>query len=540
LLAEVLTETSPLISDNDLELCRQGLSLVSLILDVCPAIILEGSLLNKTLTNILLLAQSPLIQGPTLEALKIVLGQLTRLNSAACKFDFLFQTLLESTSKSLELSKHALLNMARCIAVICLDSSPMNQKMAFRTFVDYLTPVTTEIRQILALYCLGEFGRQIQLKDFGEIKDNVVACFGRNGEEIKSAAAYSLGNICIGNMEDYFDSIIQNLQGQDSYLLLTSLREVIAHYSVSHSNRFSSYIDQVTPVLQTLSDREEEGIRNVVAECLGKLATMDGNRLLPIISDLCGPTQSPRTRWTAVTSIKHLLQGPADSSGLAELQPRVSILLSAISDDDLQVRRAGLLATTAAAHHHPLFILPFVKAPILPALLSATEIKLERVVDLGPFKHKVDDGLPLRKAAYACIDTLLETLPEEIDVNPMFGYLQNGLRDHDDVQILCHQILVKICRVKPSAILFGLDVILEPLEKTTGKKIKEDQVGTEVERMNDLIRSALRAVFAISLVHGVDHPKFKVYFDRLQNTETLCKMLVSIKSERFDGAGTRN
>lgn len=41
---------------------------------------------------------------------------------------------------------------------------------------------------------------------------------------------------------------------------------------------------------------------------------------------------------------------------------------------------------------------------------------LKKTVDLGPFKHKIDEGLPLRKTAFACLNTLLESVPERVNV----------------------------------------------------------------------------------------------------------------------------
>ena len=128
---------------------------------------------------------------------------------------------------------------------------------------------------------------------------------------------------------------------------------------------------------------------------------------------------------------------------------------------------------------------------ILPLLYREMAVNdaLKRVVDLGPFKHKVDDGLPLRKAAFTCMGTILDILVAKVDLGAFFEPLKKGLGDVNDVQMLCHQILVKMSISVPSAIVGAFDSYLKSaLEKTLNKKVKDGQVGTEVERRNDVIR----------------------------------------------------
>lgn len=61
-------------------------------------------------------------------------------------------------------------------------------------------------------------------------------------------------------------------------------------------------------------------------------------------------------------------------------------------------------------------------------ILMGVQKELIRTVDLGPFKHIVDDGLELRKGAFECIDTLLDSCLDQID--PSFfitPFLLSGL-----------------------------------------------------------------------------------------------------------------
>lgn len=51
-----------------------------------------------------------------------------------------------------------------------------------------------------------------------------------------------------------------------------------------------------------------------------------------------------------------------------------------------------------------------------------------REVDLGPFKHKIDDGLELRKAAFECMDVLLERCRDQINMGDFITHLEKGLQ----------------------------------------------------------------------------------------------------------------
>lgn len=51
-----------------------------------------------------------------------------------------------------------------------------------------------------------------------------------------------------------------------------------------------------------------------------------------------------------------------------------------------------------------------------------------REVDLGPFKHKIDDGLELRKAAFECMDVLLERCKDRINMSDFITHLEQGLQ----------------------------------------------------------------------------------------------------------------
>ena len=83
-------------------------------------------------------------------------------------------------------------------------------------------------------------------------------------------------------------------------------------------------------------------------------------------------------------------------------------------------------------------------------------------VDLGPFKHTVDDGLELRKAAFECMDTLLDGCPDRLELAQFLVHLIDGLKDDHDIKVLCHIMLRKLAAAPNGAAVVVASLDPEP------------------------------------------------------------------------------
>ena len=66
---------------------------------------------------------------------------------------------------------------------------------------------------------------------------------------------------------------------------------------------------------------------------------------------------------------------------------------------------------------------------------------------MGPFKHTVDDGLDIRKAAFECMYTLLDSCLDRLDIFEFLNHVEDGLMDHYDIKVRCLCLLIKCFRI---------------------------------------------------------------------------------------------
>jgi cullin-associated NEDD8-dissociated protein 1 len=213
---------------------------------------------------------------------------------------------------------------------------------------------------------------------------------------------------------------------------------------------------------------------------------------------------SAYARATVVTALKFtILDHPLPIDAL--LLPRIGDFLDLLSDKELNVRRVTLLTFNYGAHNKPSLIRE-VLPRYMPIVYGEAKVKPEliREVDLGPFKHKVDDGLEIRKAAFECMYTLLDSSLDRLDIAAFIASIGEGLKDHYDIKMLCHLMLIRLATYAPAALAEGLVGLVEPLRANVLSKLTDGAVKQQIERNDELIRSTLRAIAAISRIPNVE------------------------------------
>jgi hypothetical protein len=96
-----------------------------------------------------------------------------------------------------------------------------------------------------------------------------------------------------------------------------------------------------------------------------------------------------------------------------------------------------------------------------------------------------------------------------------------------------HQLLIKLCSRAGDEAAVGknVDAFIEPLEKTLNKKIKDGAAITDVDKIMDLIRSAMRVVLALDRLTGADTKGWGDFMGRNDANERLATIMTELREE---------
>lgn len=271
--------------------------------------------------------------------------------------------------------------------------------------------------------------------------------------------------------------------------MLNTLKEII-----QNTNQLSEEIIKIVKFLFDCAKHQDESLRNIVAECIGKICLINIQELSKHIETNL-KSNDAFTRYTTASSFKYFCVKKLDCN--PDLSELIRSLIEKISDEDLNVRAAVFKSINNAAYNIPKTLIETRKITnelfFSPMITSLRVNKaLIKEVELGAFKLKIDEGFKVRNQAFSLLDTALDTLHykgvEKFE-NEVIEEVLLGLEEEpsEDIKILRLQILNKLANKLPVKIVPNLVIVSDKLEKVLAPYEKKQ----EGDRAKDTIRAAL-------------------------------------------------
>ncbi|KAM8915567.1 cullin-associated NEDD8-dissociated protein 1-like isoform 1-T2 [Spinachia spinachia] len=532
----VLSELPALVDESDMHVSQVSISLLTSMSRACSSSV--AKICSSVLPGVFSLVHSPLLQGGALAAILDFLQALVQSKTSNLGYSQFVKSLTDPfhTSQSSLLHKQSYQSVARCVAALASSCPSQTTATVAGLLHEVKNPGSPESARVLALLCLGEVGRSGSLGASEDVQEVILEAISSSNEEVKTAASCALGSMVVGSLDDCLPLLLKEISSQPrrQYLLLHSLKEVI---SACPASGLSPHVEAIWTLLFQYCESDEEGTRNLVAECLGKLTLLKAAQLLPRLRQQL-TAGSPLTRSTVLTAVKFtIVDQPAAIDAL--LRDCMGDFLKMLQDEDINVRRVSLGMFNSAVHNKPSLIRGLL-ATVLPHLYRETRIRkdLIREVEMGPFKHSVDEGLDLRKAAFEVMYSLLDGSLEGLDLLLFLDHVEEGLKDHYDIRMLTFLMLARLASLCPAAVLQRLDRLIEPLKATCTTKVKAGSVKQEFEKQEELRHSAMRAVAALLAVPGVERsPSVTDFANLIRTNAEMASIYQSVQGGNGGGQG---
>lgn len=493
------------------------------------------------------------------ESLLQLFDKITK-NLSSDQVEEFYDSLLNSTSTGTLIPAITGLTIVNCN----LDSQISYFVDAIHKPVDISASSSTaqneRLSTIRALRVLSYVGRHkpldISLKKFYELFDD---------ESLRMEASKAVGQIAIGNLEAYVPEILELLATSDKenqYLYLVALKSVVTYIQeeaeksykattptsplsttssissaitptrrrsvVEGSFEYTKYVQAIWNCLFSLNfeDTSQEGEKATVAECIGRLSIIDPETFLPELKSLLASPEVS-VRRSVVSAIKYTFGQKLEHEKYdIFLRPIIVDFLVLMEDKNLSIRQVSLSTLISAIKNKSHLLIPHLDR-LLPILYKETvkNMDLVRVIRMGPFRHNVDDGLELRKAAYEAMFTLVTALPLEIQLNlirdkQFYSRIFAGLEDDHDIRVMNCVTLgrmvatdVRFLTLRNDDLestdnntLTNLDKIIKQFNEIVNTQLKSSASKQEFESHSELVRNVFNACQviddAISLATG--------------------------------------
>uniref|UniRef100_A0A0N5C0K3 TIP120 domain-containing protein n=1 Tax=Strongyloides papillosus TaxID=174720 RepID=A0A0N5C0K3_STREA len=505
-----------LISDSDFLISRLAFKFMTGAISYYPDQISEG--LDSLIQAYVQKSKSSLMQGQTVTA---ALNMISAIVKAPLANKPSNESLLSAVSMAVyneTLNKQALFTISKTVATILKANGSVEYAASvMNTLAGHLNNTNCEpqIQQFVIL-TYGEVGRLFPEVFYSPIiarkpDDILLGALESSNEEVKNSASISIGHYVIGNISKSLDFLFSSLEKYKNkqYLLLHSLKEVITSKEMNDKTvlAFRSKIPIIWDVLTDHSKCGEEGTRNVVAECMGRLAVIIPSEFIPKLIDL-GNTGVPEMITTSMTAVRFILSFKNINIDEFLLPVFEDILEKLQHHPDTSVKRHAILTFNAAVNNRCRIVKPFLSR-LLPLLYAETDVdeSFIETIEMGPFKHKIDKRIDIRKATFECMYALANNCIDSINVFEFLSYFEKGLSDEHEIKMLAYLMIIRFINLCPTELKQRIQFFAPMIRNEIQFKIKDSASDAEKLKDEEIKKCALRAVHALRTASGFENCK---------------------------------
>jgi cullin-associated NEDD8-dissociated protein 1 len=167
---------------------------------------------------------------------------------------------------------------------------------------------------------VGEIGKGSDLSDFKGIENVAFSAMDSKDDGVRAAGSFALGNISVGSLNKFLPTLLELVKSKHTYQysLYASIKEALVTLTKdkARAKTFQPYVDQVVPILTQSAEAKDEGVRAMVAQCLGLLTIVDTAKVLAVLGKLLG-AQAPVARAVSIIGLRFALSPLVDYSLIA-------------------------------------------------------------------------------------------------------------------------------------------------------------------------------------------------------------------------------
>ncbi|KAJ1771553.1 Cullin-associated NEDD8-dissociated protein 2 [Coemansia sp. RSA 1813] len=380
------------------------------------------------------------------------------------------------------------------------------------------TPKTVEevANVCLNLRALGYLAIGNMLEENKSLYDRIYVHIQSSNADIRNEAAFALGNY-VGAFPSNFAGLFESAMTAAAAASAAAADDGTGGASgVSSVDRLQAVKTAIECTLRNKPDpetvkdmwslvfdsaQESTGpMPDILAQCLAMIAAGLPQKFIPQLASCIEASRTQHAKSFFITAFRTLLADKSiEDQCDKEIKEVLPVVMNSISDNDIDIRKLSLLALyTVIQNKTDLF--DELANTIQPTLFAQTVVdeSLVRIITMGPFKKRVDDGLEARKCAYQCVHMLVRNMPGMADTEAVVDSVIRGVADEQEVRTVVQQIVNESATSFPTAYKARLDDLVDAISAMQAKKIGKNAVKQEIEKQQDMLR------LTVGIVHTLE------------------------------------